>query len=818
MMRNDNGFTLIEVIASMIIVGILASIAGMGIVTGTRAYLQTKENAHMAQKAQVAMARIQRELMELTAIETVNTTDPYVIFDNPVGRQAIARGGNTLQLYTLGASATDLSGSAGDILVDQAIGLTIAYFQGSAAWTTADSIDLLSAIQVRFDLQRREGSANSVTFSTTIHPRNTNNFGGAPPTNEPISASRYDCFITVAADYRNYPPTGVLRSLAGNFILVLILYFPAGIFRRRLTAPVIQSMGILQTQKGNVLVGLVVTMLIFAALGAGMVSMTRTSTTSQVVGNETAQAYYLAESGFRYAASQYLNTTDDNNRYGSRDEKNQLLNSLHDQVFTLAGGEGQFRLKIFPYYFSATTDHVTGDTSLQTQFSGGSPADFNMPSASNLARIKIDDTFYTYNSYNSVTGVFSLPIPGLAQDVYANAVVKPVGIPNSVSTMSNNGDLVLTSGTFFPELQGKFTLDGVTYAYTRRNADTLENITDANDPSRSFSILVDSNDNLVLEPFLQVHAIGIAGQSGLTATREVIYNVPLPADPMLPQKVEFHDEFNDSSHLNTPTHGDFSVTDVDGDSALKVTNVSNVTLSPKAALISIDWTSTRINFASAHRMAGNFLSYDAQTKIGFDGDFTAGSWSDGNELGNDPNGLPKYFMGGITFRLDLNMNTYGLGFVRGLNNTDQTLDGIDDHLVPQDQVPMVTLWQQTNDGASHNWLAYSILPGSLIFSDDVESGQGAWTANGTWATTSSDSHFGSNSWTDSPGSDYTPDQDTWIESEAFNLLECHRSRLFSGINMILTLVIQKLLRYHSMAEQAGIQLPLQLLSGLKTVG
>jgi len=767
MMRKDNGFTLIEVIASMIIVGILASIAGMGIVTGIRAYLQTKENAHMAQKAQVAMVRIQRELMELTAIETVNTTDPFVIFDNPVGRQAIARVGNTLQLYTLGESATDLSGSTGDVLVDQAAGLTIAYFQGSAVWTSADSIDLLSAIQVSFDLQRREGSANSVSFSTTIHPRNTNNFGGAAPTTEPISASRYDCFIAVAADNRKYPSPGVLRFSAGNFILVLIFSLPAVMFRRRLKAPVNRSMGRLQTQKGSVLVGLVVTMLIFAALGAGMVSMTSTSTTSQVVGNDTAQAYYLAESGFRYAASQYLNTTDGNNRYGSRDEKNQLLNSLHDQVFTLAGGEGQFRLKIFPYYFSAKTDHVIGNTSMQTQFSGGTPANFIMPPASNLARIKIDDTVYTYTSYNSVTGVFGLPNPGLAQDVYANAVIKPVGIPNSVSTMSNNGDLVLASGTFFPELQGKFTLDGVTYAYTRRNADTLVNITDANDPSRSFSKSVDSTDNLVLEPFLQVHSIGIAGQSSLTATREVVYNVPLPADPMLPNKVEFHDGFNDSSHLNTPTHGDFSVTDVGGDSALKVTNVSDVALSPKAALISVDWTTTPVNFASAHRMAGYFLSYDAQTKIGFDGDFTAGSWSDFDPDTNAPDGLPKFFMGGITFRLEENLNTYGIGFTRGSNSIPPISSDIEPALVPQDQTPMVVLWQ--HEGASHNWLAYSGLPGSIVFFDDMESGTSNWAAEATWDQTTIDSHSPTHSWTDSPGANYANNADASLISTLIDL-------------------------------------------------
>ena len=80
-----------------------------------------------------------------------------------------------------------------------------------------------------------------------------------------------------------------------------------------------------------------VILLLFAALGAGMVSLIGTSSTSQVTGNTAVRAYYIAESGFRYAASRYLNTTDTNNRYKSQDEKNQTLEDLHDDLFTLGG-------------------------------------------------------------------------------------------------------------------------------------------------------------------------------------------------------------------------------------------------------------------------------------------------------------------------------------------------------------------------------------------------------------------------------------------------------------------------------------------------
>ena len=58
MKRHCAGFTLVEVIASLLIVGILGAIAGMGIVTGMRGYMQAKENGHLAKFRQELQAKI----------------------------------------------------------------------------------------------------------------------------------------------------------------------------------------------------------------------------------------------------------------------------------------------------------------------------------------------------------------------------------------------------------------------------------------------------------------------------------------------------------------------------------------------------------------------------------------------------------------------------------------------------------------------------------------------------------------------------------------------------------------------------------------
>ena len=267
-MNSEKGFTLIEVVASLLIVGIMAGIAGMAIVTGTRGYLQTKENAHIAQKGQVAMNRVHRELMEITGIAAVNTVDPYIIFDNPIGRQALARAGGNLRLHQLSATATDLSGSTGDILSDQVAAFTVTYFKGSQPWTFGEDIDLLSAITVSLGLQRAEGSANAVTFATTIQPRNTNNFGGLPPdSTEPQTLRQYgdNCFVTTAAGPGG--PDSRIRAPANRWTrwwLVLLsgAAMAAAMDRRRRQRPGRAAAGRCG-QGGNVLVGLVVTMLVF---------------------------------------------------------------------------------------------------------------------------------------------------------------------------------------------------------------------------------------------------------------------------------------------------------------------------------------------------------------------------------------------------------------------------------------------------------------------------------------------------------------------------------------------------------------------------
>ena len=179
-MNRESGFTLIELIASLVIFALMFTLAGMGIVMAAKGYVITKESAHMAQKAQLAMARINRELMEITTIAArVDTQpNPYIIYDHIDSRKAIAKDGSTIKMFfNLGAAVTLSDLSVGDILIDDVTQFTLTYYKSdSTLWVFGtDDIKELSSVGVEIVMSREDSGVGDKTFQTTVRPRNTRN-------------------------------------------------------------------------------------------------------------------------------------------------------------------------------------------------------------------------------------------------------------------------------------------------------------------------------------------------------------------------------------------------------------------------------------------------------------------------------------------------------------------------------------------------------------------------------------------------------------------------------------------------------------------
>ena len=71
-LKKEAGFTLIEMIASLVILGVLAIALSSAIMYGVGNLIYTREADQLSQKAQLAMARLDRELVDVRAISSAS--------------------------------------------------------------------------------------------------------------------------------------------------------------------------------------------------------------------------------------------------------------------------------------------------------------------------------------------------------------------------------------------------------------------------------------------------------------------------------------------------------------------------------------------------------------------------------------------------------------------------------------------------------------------------------------------------------------------------------------------------------------------------
>jgi len=266
-----------------------------------------------------------------------------------------------------------------------------------------------------------------------------------------------------------------------------------------------------QDHKGAIFLGLIMVMVIFAAMGVALISMSITSTFSQVWTGSSSRAYYLAESGFRYAQTEFKNVSDADGDGSKRDDRNQKLIGWHSPdppatpvLFTLAGAREKFELKIYPYFLVTSESHLTGATTLKAKFPGEKPADLTLPPGATPGKLRIGTNppyIYTYQTYSYDSGTkiltFNTISPGLKSAVSDNMDVYWVANPASSQTISNVGSttLVLTDASLFPDSNGVFRIfrsdgssSGAVYAYKSKSGNTLQNFFDANNPDRNFTV------------------------------------------------------------------------------------------------------------------------------------------------------------------------------------------------------------------------------------------------------------------------------------------------------------------------------------------
>jgi len=790
-MGEPSGFTLIEIMVTLVIVGILATVAGTALVAGINGYLSARENDAMAQKSQLAMARLSRELTEFTTIPSPgsNAKASSIIVErlSGTGASAVTRtvaiglDGQSVKIKEDGEGTTP-DFRDGDVLIDNVNSLAFSYYRGASAWAPgSDDLRLLSGIRIQLVLNRPD-AGTTVAFSTTVHPRNNGNIGGAALPASPPDQSRYTgCFVATAA-YGNYnhPMVLVLRefrdsllvnsdagrrligiyytigpSLAGliqerpwarllvRLVLLPVVFLAFLLTRFPLAVPVLivaswiaaraitRSKGgspmnpkhTLSSQKGAVLIAVVVTMVIFATLGAVMLNLFTASTHSQFVGNRSVRAYYLAEAGYRYAASQYLNATTETAREAA-------LAGLHNRTFTLANNDGQFRFQVYPYWYKVVS---TGGNQLIASVVGQYP--LSADSYENGSWVQIRDA----NTGNVTYAQLASANPGAGGDsgrvdftkyqnqpwgsITANSIISPVALTKSSGgagnqTVGHNGELFLEAGSgyrAFPRWNGVVSVKDTsnnerTLAYRELYIDDgtgtykLRGITDPNAATMT-NITIAPGTKVILGKFVRLSSKGIIGAGqAMEATRKVDFYIPvgyLSGSAAAPTEYKDNIDMNkwqadgtSFSQVGTQT----VVTGVDGgDSAMNMsgavgylyTNCNSVVESS----VGFNWgpSGANVPFDQYWLDAGRYLAYDVQVKL-------ATLEADKTTQLNVEN--PPYAHG-ISFALDGNGNSWGVSLWRSRyvsgDSSSYGCDGVPSvtsafDILPYGGQPLFALW------------------------------------------------------------------------------------------------------------------------------
>ena len=491
--------------------------------------------------------------------------------------------------------------------------------------------------------------------------------------------------------------------------------------------------------RGAILVGLIMIMVIFAILAAALLPLTSTSFFSEVAANNMNKAYYLAESGYRYAASQFISVSGETNR-------DNIIGSVHNKTYNLSGGAGSFYIESYPYYYKVNAAG-TNTTALQTKINGGIPSDRTIPTTGRIVILNEGTLVGTAVNYTNVvlagsnatyrTATFTLSSPVTVTEGYT---VLPVATATA-QTLTTNGNLTLSAGAAaFPDIRGTFQLVGAgstVYIYEKKVGNNLQNITNFINPTNTISVAVTNGQDVALLKYLDIRSTGSLGSGIMSTSRKLTYRGPIAAinsdqglasnglpEAQAEQKGDALLTMLADASGSTST-GNFATTTLGGDTALSITQTtsgSGAGNQPSTeAYVSMPGGANNPIYQSWDG-AGSYLSYDIQVKV------ATGTW---NSATNSFIAKPDTYCAGIMFRASTALSNqapfYGFSIMRSNNNRGNNNDGIKDTMIPDpatnNNKAMLVLWtRNSNQGnGDDNWLAYKLLDeddGSDVIVDD----------------------------------------------------------------------------------------------------
>jgi prepilin-type N-terminal cleavage/methylation domain-containing protein len=162
---NRKGFTLIEILVSLVVVSIIAVVAGVGLVEISKGYVFSKKNAVTTQQGQIAMARLKKEFSN---IQLVTSSSASSITYRRCSDSSPPCG--TLKDVTISwAGGSDPLLIDSDILVRPVTNFNIAYYDFYNGASSPSYSNTRSIIEITLQLRAAEDTPVNLTDRVNLY-------------------------------------------------------------------------------------------------------------------------------------------------------------------------------------------------------------------------------------------------------------------------------------------------------------------------------------------------------------------------------------------------------------------------------------------------------------------------------------------------------------------------------------------------------------------------------------------------------------------------------------------------------------------------
>lgn len=185
-----SGFTLIELIACLILFGFLSVIVSWGIVDLVKNYMFARENAEMEQQVQLVMTRINLELTSINEIIEIDAAGEWIKYYSPhnISNTGQPNPPNAYKLNLRNANGKGMvlnpgegvGGGGNTLLNEEFIGnysgddRFLTYYStatGLKGWVVSDGLEKLAYIEILIILKKNDGS--EMRYTSVVGVRNS---------------------------------------------------------------------------------------------------------------------------------------------------------------------------------------------------------------------------------------------------------------------------------------------------------------------------------------------------------------------------------------------------------------------------------------------------------------------------------------------------------------------------------------------------------------------------------------------------------------------------------------------------------------------